>query len=130
MPRDESALFLRRFQDRMTPTKLEELRARHKTENKHGIWDAEVDSILFSCPPEELLALRPSGEDPRGVDLWEVVGTTDSGRLLLLVGRMGSDGLFRLLSARPLTDPVGSDRDRIDEYQRILTDRAIGADSE
>ena len=34
--RDESALFLRRFADRMPPIRLEEMRARGKAENKHG----------------------------------------------------------------------------------------------
>lgn len=124
--RDETALFLRRLVDRMPPIRLEEMRARGKVESKHTVWDAEVDSVLYECPPEELWAFRPGGEDPRGVDLWEVVGTTDARRPLFLVGRMGGDGLFRLISSRPLTKPGGPDRDRLQEYRRIVEARGAG----
>jgi|GEM_PF-5373132 len=65
----------------------------------------------------------PEGEDPGGVDLWEVVGITDAGRLVFVVGRMGDDGLFRLISSRSLMDPEGSDRERVREYRRILRTR-------
>lgn len=121
--KDETALFLRRFADRMPPTRLEEMRARTKVENKHKVWDAEVDSILYECPPAELWAFRPEGDDPGGVDTWEVIGTTDAGRLVFLVGRMGEDGLFRLISSRGLAQPAGYDRDRYQEYQRIMERR-------
>lgn len=120
---DETTLFLWRFVDRMPPLRLEEMRARGKAESKHNVWDAEVDSILYECPPEELWAVRPEGEDPRGVDLWEVVGTTDAGRLLFVVGRMGHDGLFRLISSRSLMEPEGGDRERVKDYQRTLRTR-------
>lgn len=121
--RDETALFLKRFENRMPPTRLEEMRARAKAESKHHVWDAEVDSVLYECLPEELWAFRPEGEDPGGVDLWEVVGTTDAGRRVFVVGRMGHDGLFRLISSHSLMDPEGGDRERVKEYQRTLRTR-------
>lgn len=98
---------------------------RAKVENKHHVLDAEVDSLLYDCPPEELWAIRPEGEDARGVDLWEVIGTTDSGRVLFVVGRMGNDGVFRLISARSLMEPEGRDQHKILGYREIVRVRCV-----
>lgn len=80
MVKDETGLFLKRFADRMPPGKLEEGRARRKIEDKHHVYDAEIDEVLYECPPEELWASRPEGPDLEGVDLWYVVGETGAGR--------------------------------------------------
>ena len=128
LARDDTPLFLERFAGRMPRSRLEERQARDKSESKHHVWDIEVDALLYECPPEEIWAVRPTGADAGGVDLWEVIGTTDSRRLLLVVGRMGDDGLFRLISARALTVPEGeSDRERVREYREQLVRREDGA---
>lgn len=54
MAKDETGLFLERFVDRMPPGTLEEGRARRKLEDKHKVYDAEGDEILYECPADEL----------------------------------------------------------------------------
>jgi hypothetical protein len=116
MAKDETDLFLRRFVDRMPPGKLEETRARRKIEEKHKVYDAEADEVLYECLPAELWAFRPGGADRGGVDLWNVIGRTRVGRVVFIVGRMGGDGYFRLVTARVLVPPAGEDRQLLADY--------------
>lgn len=126
MVKDETGLFLKRFADRMPPGKLEESRARQKLENKHHVYDAEIDEVLYECPPENLWAFRPEGPDPEGVDLWYVVGETGAGRVIWIAGRMGNDGLFRSVTGRGIDPPANNDRQMLNDYRHLGRERDGG----
>ena len=98
MPKDETRLFRRNLRGRHGS--LNEMQQRVHAQNKHGVWPAEVDEALIDCEEELQLAWRPKGADSGGMALWYVLAPTWEGRLLYIVGRMGGDGMFRLITAR------------------------------
>jgi hypothetical protein len=119
MPKDETRLFRQKLRSRRES--FQEMEQGVHAQNKHGVWPAEVDEALIDCEEDLQLAWRPKGASDGGMDLWYVLAPTWAGRLLYIMGRMGGDGQFRLITARcPYEKP--NDRKWIDLYRQMRPD--------